>query len=464
MRTDSGVPTHRVSRRLVSLVALFSLVAACGGDSEPLPLGSSTTNQAGATTTAGSTTTTLPGTLVSDDFEPGEPTTATPATLTHPELGDFVFGSDGRPVLTAHATGTIPVMYPVTAGRAEISFRFLLTRAGSGTSTLTGAGATVLSTEPDGLGESVAVLANLGADGLWYLTAWEDAGEIVGAITAPIPPEADYRDGEFNLMSLSLADGGFVASINGVPVLTWVGPSPSTTGYFGWMLYAGTVGDAMAVDDFVAVETPAPPPTTTMPPPVSTTVPTGTLVSDTFEPGAGSAATPFFGETRNTFTFGADGRPVLTSVATGLLPVLYPVTVGDATVSFRFHLDALTPTTWSGAVLFAQPGSAFLLVIAGVIHYAGPEFYVRLQWPTAGGGFTATDHVIPDEAGYDAAGFNEMGIAIAGGHFTVSINGTDVVTFTEPLLFTSGQVGWAMWAQEPGETMLVDDFVVIPAG
>lgn len=78
--------------------------------------------------------------------------------------------------------------------------------------------------------------------------AWDDGPGLTQV--EPIPPAANLDPTGWNTLEIVVAGGGFTASLNGVPVMTWVQPLPGTEGYVGLGIGGNAGGSyAMRVDD-----------------------------------------------------------------------------------------------------------------------------------------------------------------------------------------------------------------------
>jgi hypothetical protein len=249
---------------LAFAVALFLVVANLGGGgreqaattSVPAPTttlvtttsssaGATTTTESSTTTTAAPTTTTtsttLPGFLVEDRFEGS--TSAQP--LFGPTINTFEV-IDGYARLTGHTSGVLPVMYPVIVGDARISFRF---RAGAGASTDARFGAMFFAEDPSDGGIDPWVAAWVFPSPLeMHIQVFDELFD--ATITAPLPGGAFDRD-LWHIMVITLEGGTVAVNLDGVDVMSSPGPFPRSEGYVGFVIYSGTDGDLMEVDDFV---------------------------------------------------------------------------------------------------------------------------------------------------------------------------------------------------------------------
>jgi len=194
------------------------------------------------TTTAPGTMTTVPGALIEDHFDDA----TTGVALFGPSANTFEL-VNGRGQLTGHAVGVLPVMYPISVGDVVISFQL---RVSSGASDAGRFGAIFFAEDPSdgGIDPWVAAWIYPGSDEV-QIQVFD--GGFDATITAPLPAEAGFAFNDWITMEVTLDGGSVSVTLNGVDAIASGGPFPRSAGYVGFVMYAGTDGDRMRVDDFV---------------------------------------------------------------------------------------------------------------------------------------------------------------------------------------------------------------------
>lgn len=197
-----------------------------------------------------------------------------------------------------------------------------------------------------------------------------------------------------------------------------------------------------------------------------TTNANGNLIEDRFE--GASTAVPVFDESFMLFeeVSAAGGRGQITATgAGGVLPVLYPVPVGDIFLEFQFRAMPTNPDAGIAALMLLADDPA-----GGLDHYVlvwldpqGRNVQVA-KFIDGGWGETITAPM-PAGAGYVDGGFNTMSVTFFWPSVSVSINGVLVVDWFDPeFSVMSGFVGPALLATGAGDRLRIDDFVVRPFG
>lgn len=157
------------------------------------------------------------------------------------------------------------------------------------------------------------------------------------------------------------------------------------------------------------------------------------------------------------------GIGALTTFEGALLIATYPVEVARGTIRMHFAPNATTPGTRMGIVFLAGDddgdGIAERFVFVSIVPDSGELVAYAM---TAAGEFgTGVSVPIPPEANLLTTGWNEFVVVVAAEGFRAEINGTSVLTWTDPLPATSGHVGVGIGGTGgTNERMFVDDFVV----
>lgn len=200
--------------------------------------------------------------------------------------------------------------------------------------------------------------------------------------------------------------------------------------------------------------------------PTSTTsttgAPTTTIVAAGWvdEFAGATSAVPSFGPDFMTFSITEQQRIRLRSVQTTafVLPMLYPEVVGDAGITFSMRPELKAAGAGAGAIVYADAAVAPTgYVLVEVVEDAARVDIIRY----AGGVFTTeATGPIPVGAAFAPDGFNTIGIVLAGGSVSCSINGVEVVQWAGPAGPGTGYVGFHLSSRGADDAVVIDDWTV----
>ncbi|MDX1691675.1 MAG: hypothetical protein R3290_11700 [Acidimicrobiia bacterium] len=164
----------------------------------------------------------------------------------------FTVQDDGRARIDGFSPGVLPVMYPEVYGDASSVFSFRPVPADPNS----GFGMVLLSEDDsDGALDYYTVVWVLPADGSLGVAAFLD-GEFQGLEFVAIPAEADFAPDDWNVLRVTVRDGGLVVTVNGVETHRWSHPAMAAEGQIGYTLLSAVEGDTMLVDAFVVTPEP----------------------------------------------------------------------------------------------------------------------------------------------------------------------------------------------------------------
>ena len=202
--------------------------------------------------------------------------------------------------------------------------------------------------------------------------------------------------------------------------------------------------------------------TTTVSPSTTTaTTTTGALIEDRFD--GATTGVPLFGPATNTYEL-FNGRGQLTGHTVGVLPVTYPVSVGDVRITFQLRVSSgASADARFGAIFFAEDPSDGGIDpwVAAWVRPSTSEIQIQVF----DGGFDATISApLPAAAGFEVDEWHTVEVTLDGGSVSVTLNGVDAIASGGPFPRSEGFVGFVMYAGADGDRMRVDDFVVEALG
>jgi hypothetical protein len=202
------------------------------------------------------------------------------------------------------------------------------------------------------------------------------------------------------------------------------------------------------------------PTTTTTVAPTTTTTPAEnpTVYFDMFD--GPTDARPVFAEEFMTFGATGDDTAEIRANGPGVLPVMYPASVGDAVVIVDIRSDLVDPGSGVGLIVLSEdPSDAVIDYYVAV--YINPSFGDITVAPFVNGDWGELETFeIPTDAGFDAAAFNNLAVVITDGEIALLINDVYIGTWAGAAPATEGYTGFMVVSLTAGDRAEFDDFIL----